>query len=50
MADGLPNRAIADRLFLAQGTIKAHVNHINGKLLARNRTEAVAQARRLRVI
>lgn len=50
VADGLPNRAIAAALFLAEGTVKAHLNHINGKLLARNRTEAVAQARHLQLI
>lgn len=47
LAEGLPNRAIADQLFLAEGTIKNYVSRIMEKLHARNRTElAVMAARR----
>jgi LuxR family maltose regulon positive regulatory protein len=44
-AEGLSNQAIAERLFLAVGTIKWHLQAIYGKLGAERRTEAVARAR-----
>ena len=47
LAAGHSNRDIADRLFIAEGTVKAHLHQIFGKLLARNRTEAVSNAREL---
>ncbi|MEN6411074.1 MAG: LuxR C-terminal-related transcriptional regulator [Anaerolineaceae bacterium] len=47
MATGATNQAIADRLVITVGTVKSHINHILGKLNARNRTEAVAKARQL---
>jgi LuxR family transcriptional regulator, maltose regulon positive regulatory protein len=47
VAAGLPNSALADRLFLSPHTVKFHLRNINAKLLAHNRTEAVAKARRL---
>jgi LuxR family maltose regulon positive regulatory protein len=50
MAEGKSNRVIADELYLAEGTVKAHVHQISTKLLARNRTEAVARARQLGLI
>jgi LuxR family maltose regulon positive regulatory protein len=45
MADGASNQAIAGALVISVGTVKSHINHILGKLAARNRTEAVAHAR-----
>jgi LuxR family maltose regulon positive regulatory protein len=45
VAAGRSNRQIADELFVALGTVKAHVHAICGKLGAQNRTEAVALAR-----
>lgn len=36
---------MADHLFIAEGTVKAHLHQLFGKLLARNRTEAVSNAR-----
>ena len=45
LAAGASNREIADRLFLAEGTVKNHVSNIIGKLHAANRTHAVALAR-----
>ena len=45
MARGASNQAIADQLVITVGTVKSHINHILGKLEARNRTEAVARAR-----
>ena len=47
IAQGLSNREISDRLFLALSTIKGHNRIIFIKLQAQNRTEAVARAREL---
>ena len=47
LADGHANREIAKHLSIAEGTVKAHLNQVFGKLGARNRTEAVATARQL---
>jgi LuxR family transcriptional regulator, maltose regulon positive regulatory protein len=47
MAQGLSNREIAERLFLALDTIKGHNRIIFGKLQVQRRTEAVARAREL---
>lgn len=40
VASGLTNRAIGDRLFIAEGTAKIHVEHILEKLGVHTRTEA----------
>jgi LuxR family maltose regulon positive regulatory protein len=50
LAAGHTNREIAAALFLAEGTVKAHVFQICAKLLVRNRTEAVARARSLGLV
>jgi len=50
MAEGQSNREIAGSLFIAEGTVKAHIHQITGKLMARNRTEAVATARALHLL
>jgi LuxR family maltose regulon positive regulatory protein len=50
IADGLSNRDIADRLFIAVGTVKTHINNIYGKLEVGSRTEAVAKARALHLL
>jgi LuxR family maltose regulon positive regulatory protein len=47
IADGASNQAIAEQLVISIGTVKSHINHILGKLAARNRTEAVSRAREL---
>jgi DNA-binding CsgD family transcriptional regulator/tetratricopeptide (TPR) repeat protein len=47
VADGLRNRDIAERLFLSTKTVEHHVAAIRGKLGARTRGEAGAQALRL---
>lgn len=41
LAEGLPNKAIADRLGISDQTVKFHVASIAGKLGASNRTDAV---------
>lgn len=47
LTDGASNQRIADELTVSVGTVKAHISHILGKIGARNRTEAVARARKL---
>src|SRR5690349_9623442 len=44
LAEGLPNKAIADRLGISDQTVKFHVSSISGKLGASNRTDAVRRA------
>jgi DNA-binding NarL/FixJ family response regulator len=44
LAEGLPNKAIADRLRISDQTVKFHVASISGKLGAANRTDAVLLA------
>jgi DNA-binding NarL/FixJ family response regulator len=46
VAQGHSNREIAERLVLAEGTVKNHVSNILGKLQAENRTQAADIARR----
>jgi LuxR family maltose regulon positive regulatory protein len=50
VADGRTNSQIATELYLSVGTVKAHVHHIFGKLLVRNRSQAVARARELHLL
>jgi LuxR family maltose regulon positive regulatory protein len=47
IAEGLTNREVASRLFLAVNTVKAHAGNIYGKLGVHSRTQAVAKARTL---
>jgi LuxR family maltose regulon positive regulatory protein len=47
VAAGRSNGQIAEELYLALGTVKAHIHAISGKLGASNRVEAVAIAREL---
>jgi len=47
IAEGLSNREIAERLFIALPTVKGHNQVIYGKLQVQRRTEAVARAREL---
>jgi LuxR family maltose regulon positive regulatory protein len=47
VAEGLSNREISERLFLALSTVKGHNRNIYGKLQVQRRTEAVARAREL---
>lgn len=47
IAAGLRNREIADELTVTLSTVKAHINHIYGKLAVNTRVQAVAKAREL---
>ena len=47
IAQGLSNREIGERLFLALSTVKGHARIIFDKLQVQRRTEAVARARDL---
>jgi two-component system nitrate/nitrite response regulator NarL len=44
LAEGLSNKAIAERLAISDQTVKFHVSSICGKLGAANRTDAVRRA------
>ncbi|MEU6790368.1 AAA family ATPase [Nonomuraea wenchangensis] len=46
VAEGLTNREIAERLFIAQKTVSVHVSNILAKLEVATRTQAAASARR----
>ena len=46
IAAGLSNTEIADRLFVAETTVKTHVNRIFAKTQSRDRTQAAAYAHR----
>jgi DNA-binding NarL/FixJ family response regulator len=45
LADGLSNRAIADRLGLSVGTVRVHVEHILSKLGLRSRVQVATWVR-----
>ena len=46
VAQGLTNRKIAERLILAEGTVKIHVHNIYGKLGIKNRVDLTLYAQR----
>ena len=50
IAQGLSNREISERLFLALSTVKGHARIIFDKLQVQRRTEAVARARELGLV
>jgi LuxR family maltose regulon positive regulatory protein len=50
IAEGLSNREIGERLFLALSTVKGHTRILFDKLQVERRTEAVARARELRLL
>jgi NarL family two-component system response regulator LiaR len=50
MAEGLSNQEIAERLFVSNSTVKTHVSNVLGKLESSRRTEAIANAKQLRII
>jgi len=50
VATGARNRDIAEKLFIAEETVKVHLKHIMGKLRAGDRTQSVAIAARRGII
>ncbi|MEO6891834.1 MAG: LuxR C-terminal-related transcriptional regulator [Ktedonobacteraceae bacterium] len=47
IATGKSNQEIAEELVIAMSTLKTHINRMYSKLAVRNRTQAIAQARKL---
>ena len=50
LAEGMPNKQVAQRLGVSEHTVKFHVNAILSKMDAHSRTEAVTRAARLGLI
>lgn len=50
IAQGVSNKAAAKELFISEATVKTHLVHVFQKLGVGSRTEAVAEARRRRII
>lgn len=50
LAEGHPNKTIADRLGLTDGTVRWHLRHVYEKLHVRSRTEAVLKFHSLKTI
>ncbi|SMG00219.1 Regulatory protein, LuxR:Tetratricopeptide TPR_4 [Burkholderia singularis] len=50
LAEGYSNSALAEKLFVCDSTVRTHLRNINMKLGAKNRTQAVAIARKLSII
>ncbi len=47
LAEGLPNKVIAETLLVSVGTLKWHLHNIYSKLQVKNRTQALLKAKRL---
>ena len=50
LAEGHSNRALTEKLFVSDSTVRTHLRNISAKLGADNRTQAVAMARRLGIV
>ncbi|TLN24016.1 response regulator transcription factor [bacterium] len=50
VSTGLSNKEIADKLVIAEGTVKNHLTNILAKLTAKDRMQAVIKARELGII
>jgi len=50
VAAGASNKEIADRLVIAEGTVKNHITSILGKLAVRDRTQAALKAQQMGLV
>ncbi|MCB0167556.1 MAG: tetratricopeptide repeat protein [Anaerolineae bacterium] len=50
IAAGLSNQEIADKLIIAEGTVKKHIHNIFGKLGVRRRSQAILRATELNLL
>ena len=50
LVQGMPNKVIARRLNMAQGTVKTHLHSIYQLLRVHNRAQAILKSRQLRLI
>ena len=50
LAEGCSNKEIAEGLFVSTNTVKTHLANLYGKLEVNRRTQAVREARELRLI
>jgi DNA-binding NarL/FixJ family response regulator len=50
VATGATNRAIAESLFVAEGTVRNHLTNILGKLGVNDRTQAALKAKELGLV
>ncbi|WP_139005611.1 response regulator [Arthrobacter crystallopoietes] len=50
LATGMPNKEIARKLFISEATVKTHLVHIYAKLGVENRTAAIAEAIKRRIV
>jgi DNA-binding NarL/FixJ family response regulator len=44
IGQGLPNRGIAEKLFISEATVKTHINNLFAKAAIRDRADAVRRA------
>ena len=50
IAEGLTNKEIGERLFIALPTVKTHTSNLYSKLEVRSRTQAIHKAQSLKII
>lgn len=50
LAQGLSNKAMSEKLYVSESTVRTHLRNIFAKLQAENRVKAVALARRYRLV
>ena len=50
ISNGLSNKEIADKLFVSESTVKTHVSNLFIKLNAKRRTQAIKNAKSLKII